>query len=53
MIEDSSKLEDKIKEETTATARCIPFELNIDKKEDKCIITGKSTKHFIMFAKAY
>lgn len=53
MIEDSTELENKIKEETTATSRCIPLELNIKVKEDKCILTKKNTKHFILFAKAY
>lgn len=50
---DSLKLEEKIKNETTATARCIPFELEIPVKEDKCIITNETTNHFVLFAKSY
>lgn len=53
MVEDSIEFEKKIKEETTATARCVPIELKIPKKEDKCIFTGKTTKNFIIFARAY
>jgi prolyl-tRNA synthetase len=43
--------EDKIKEETKATIRCIP----IDVKEEagKCIVTGKPSSHRVLFAKAY
>ena len=53
IIEDSKELENKIKEETTATARCIPTELDLCLKEDKCIMTGKLVNHFVLFAKAY
>jgi len=43
--------EDKIKEETKATIRCIP----IDVKEEKgvCIISGKPSLKRVLFAKAY
>jgi prolyl-tRNA synthetase len=43
--------EDKLKEETGATIRCIPFE-----QEDlghKCHICGKEAKHMIYAARAY
>ncbi len=53
MIKESSELENKIKEETQATARCIPLELKINLKEDFCIITKRKTNNFIIFAKAY
>jgi prolyl-tRNA synthetase len=43
--------EAKIKEETKATIRCIPFEQNED--EGKCIFCGKSSKTKAYFAKAY
>ncbi|MFD2585960.1 proline--tRNA ligase [Croceitalea marina] len=43
--------EDKIKEETKATIRCIP----IDVKEvvGECIVTGKPSPYRVLFAKAY
>lgn len=43
--------EQKIKEETKATIRCIP--LNNPQEEGKCILTGKPSKQRVMFAKAY
>ena len=43
--------ESKIKEETKATIRCIPFDENPD--ELKCIISGEVAKHEVIFAKAY
>lgn len=43
--------EDKIKEETKATGRCIPFE---QKQEvGKCFYTGKQTTRRVIFARAY
>ncbi len=43
--------ENKIKEETGATSRCIPFdEENIS---DKCICCGKEAKHMVFWGKAY
>lgn len=41
--------EEKIKEETKTTPRCIPFE----KGEGKCISCGKKTKLIIYYARAY
>ncbi|MEO0088931.1 MAG: proline--tRNA ligase [candidate division WOR-3 bacterium] len=41
--------EEKIKNETKTTPRCIPFE----KKEGKCIVCGKKTKLIIYYARAY
>ena len=47
----SSKTESKIKEETKATIRCIPFD---EKPESlRCIFSGKPAKHEVIFAKAY
>ena len=41
----------KIKEETSATIRCLPFD---EKTENlKCILTGVPAKHEVIFAKAY
>jgi prolyl-tRNA synthetase len=47
----TSETELKIKEETGATTRIIPFDENI--KDLICIYTGKPAKHEIIFAKAY
>ncbi|MFV0289695.1 MAG: proline--tRNA ligase [Mangrovibacterium sp.] len=43
--------EQKIKEETKATIRCIPFEG--DKTEGFCIYSGKPSKQRVLFAIAY
>ena len=43
--------EEKIKEETKATIRCIP--LNNIKEEGFCIYTGKPSKQRVLFARAY
>ena len=43
--------EDRIKEETKATIRCIP--LNNEKEEGKCMVTGKPSTQRVLFAKAY
>ena len=43
--------EEKIKNETKATIRCIPF--GIKPEEGKCIITGNPSKGRVLFAKAY
>ncbi len=43
--------EEKIKELTKATIRCIPLDAN--EEEGKCILTGKPSKHRVVFAKAY
>lgn len=43
--------EDKIKEKTGATSRCIPLEQ--DKISDICVCCGKPAKHMIYWGKAY
>ena len=43
--------EEKIKEETKATIRCIP--LNFQEDEGKCIYSGKPSKGRVVFARAY
>lgn len=43
--------EDKIKEETSATSRCIPFEQ--EKVSDHCICCGKEAEQLVLWAKAY
>ncbi|WP_207496679.1 proline--tRNA ligase [Aridibaculum aurantiacum] len=47
----TGETEDKIKEMTKATIRCIP--LNNDKEEGKCILTGKPSEQRVLFARAY
>ncbi|AWX69398.1 proline--tRNA ligase [[Mycoplasma] anseris] len=47
------EIEKIIKEETGATTRCIPFQLPIEIKNDKCFYTKKKTNRFVAFAKAY
>ena len=47
----TSETEDKIKEMTKATIRCIP--LNNKKEEGKCILTGKPSVQRVLFARAY
>lgn len=43
--------EDLIKEKTTATSRCIPFEQ--EALSDKCVCCGKPAKHMLYWGKAY
>ncbi|EJX04671.1 protein containing Prolyl-tRNA synthetase, class II [gut metagenome] len=43
--------EEKIKNETKATIRCIPLEG--DKTPGKCMVTGKPSKCRVLFARAY
>jgi prolyl-tRNA synthetase len=47
----TSETELKIKDETGATTRVIPFDEN--PKNLKCVYTGKPAKHEVVFAKAY
>ena len=47
----TTETEDKIKDLTKATIRCIP--LNNNQEEGKCILTGKPSTQRVVFAKAY
>jgi prolyl-tRNA synthetase len=47
----TTETEDKIKEETKATIRVIPF--GMETEGGKCVYTGKPTKHIAVFARAY
>ncbi len=47
----TSETEDRIKEETKATIRCIPFDA--PEEDGKCILTGKPSKRRVLFARAY
>lgn len=47
----TGETEEKIKELTKATIRCIP--LNNKMEDGKCILTGKSSTQRVLFARAY
>ncbi len=47
----TAETEDRIKEETKATIRCIPLDQKIE--EGSCIYSGKPSKGRVLFAKAY
>ena len=47
----SAETEDKIKELTKATIRCIP--LDNPQEDGKCILTGNPSKERVLFARAY
>ena len=47
----TTETEEKIKEETKATIRCIP--LDGDKTPGKCMVTGKPSACRVIFARAY
>lgn len=47
----SRECEDKIKEDTTATSRCMPFEQ--EKLSDVCVCCGKPAKSMVYWGKAY
>ncbi|GIR56652.1 MAG: proline--tRNA ligase [Candidatus Neomarinimicrobiota bacterium] len=47
----NSETEAKIKQDTKATIRCIPFDE--DPEELTCLLTGQKAKHEVIFAKAY
>lgn len=47
----TSETETRIKEETKATIRCIPFEG--EEEEGVCMVTGKPSKRRVLFALAY
>ncbi|KAB7531414.1 proline--tRNA ligase [Flagellimonas olearia] len=47
----TGETEERVKEETKATIRCIP--LNEEKEEGVCMVTGKPSTQRVLFAKAY
>ncbi len=47
----TSETEEKIKEETKATIRCIQFDA--EEEEGKCIYSGKPSKRRVLFARSY
>jgi prolyl-tRNA synthetase len=47
----TGETEEKIKELTKATIRCIPVDNNLE--DGKCILTGKPSSQRVLFARAY
>ena len=47
----TTETEEKIKEETKATIRCIP--LDAPEEEGRCIYTGKPSRRRVIFARNY
>lgn len=47
----TAETEEKIKELTKATIRCIPY--NATEEEGKCVLTGQPSSKRVLFAKAY
>jgi prolyl-tRNA synthetase len=47
----TAETEEKIKDQTKATIRCIP--INNKQEEGKCILTGKPSIQRVLFARAY
>ena len=47
----SEETEEKIKNDTKATIRCIPIDIKGDR--GKCIVTGKDSERMVVFGKAY
>lgn len=47
----SKATEERVKEETKATIRCIPMKGDVE--EGKCIVTGQPSKQRVLFARAY
>ncbi len=47
----TAETEEKIKEKSKATIRCIP--LNNEQEEGRCILTGNASKERVLFARAY
>lgn len=46
-----AKCETKVKNETKATIRCIPFDQK--KEKEKCVVCGKGSEQRVVYAKAY
>lgn len=47
----TNETENRIKEETKATIRCIPLDVKLE--DGKCMVTGKPSNKRVLFAKAY
>ena len=51
--EGTRETEEKIKELTKATIRCIPMDTDVMKEEGKCVYSGKPSKQRVIFARSY
>ena len=50
----TTETEERIKEDTKATIRCIPFEADEESlTPGKCMVTGKPSARRVLFARAY
>ncbi len=49
----TTETEEKIKEETKATIRCIPLDTNVIMEEGKCVYSGRPSKQRVIFARSY
>lgn len=47
----SADTEERVKDETKATIRCIPIDVEVE--EGSCMVTGKPSPQRVLFAKAY
>jgi prolyl-tRNA synthetase len=47
----TAETEQKIKDETKATIRCVP--IDAEEEDGKCIYSGKPSKQRVVFARAY
>ena len=47
----TAETEERIKEETKATIRCIPD--GIEPEEGRCMVTGKPSKQRVLIARSY
>lgn len=49
----TTETEEKIKEETKATIRCIPIDTAVCEEEGKCVYSGKPSHRRVLFARSY
>ena len=49
----TTETEEKIKEETKATIRCIPIDSAVCEEEGRCIYSGKPSHRRVLFARSY
>ena len=49
----TSETEEKIKEETKATIRCIPVDSAVCEEEGRCVYSGRPSHRRVLFARSY
>ncbi|MCK9625135.1 MAG: proline--tRNA ligase [Bacteroidales bacterium] len=49
----TAETEEKIKNETKATIRCIPIDTNVLEEEGECVYSGKPSHRRVIFARSY